>query len=179
MRVDDNLPGKKGQKSRQGRRPSTRAEGAGRAAIESPFHRCRHRRSPAISLSPSTTRAASFPIFCRPLRFPVSCFFTLAFWLIPSIDPNYDNKSPPLHFTRTQSFTGAPLSLDKHRAINYTTGGLPMKKGKTTTTTTHEKILFRREGGKKRSTSTAERTSERESHPFTTVGSTEMDPISR
>lgn len=50
---DPNLLCKKGQKSRQGRRPSTRAEEAERAAIESPFHRC-HRRSPAISLSPST-----------------------------------------------------------------------------------------------------------------------------
>lgn len=102
MRVDDNLPGKKGQKSRQGRRPSTRAEGAGRAAIESPFHRCRHRRSPAISLSPSTTRAASFPIFCRPLRFPVSCFFYFGL-LVDSVNrPKLrQQESPPSFHTHS------------------------------------------------------------------------------
>jgi hypothetical protein len=176
--MDDNLPGKKGQKSRQGRRPSTRAEGAGRAAIESPFHRCRHRRSPAISLSPSTTRAASltsFPIFFFLVHFD---FLFRVFYFFGRLVDSVNRpklRVPPFishALGHSQAHTALTRQTPSDQLYNW---GLPMK-GKTTTTT-HENPVSAR--GRKKKEHQHGRESERESHPFTTVGSTEMDPISR
>ena len=173
--VGSNLLCKKGQKSRQGRRPSTRAAEAERAAIESPFHRC-HRRSPAISLSPSTHGPPHqnflfffFVFFCYSTS-TISCFNLTFCWFLQSTQTTTTNSPFISHaLTHSQARTHTHTKQHTHRLTSWLNDQLQLSPNKKT-----KQVALGREGARQHR---ERRERERESHPFTTVGSTEMDPI--